>query len=90
MQCYQHPTDGYFTVSDSEPPSALFPQGRVKRTEGRWYPLHVLREVTLPDIGDTTPRGTITAIDISRAMVALNGGKIIWPVNLLSTGVKHR
>lgn len=90
MQVYQHPTDGNFTVSDYEPPCSIWPAGRVKRTEGRWYPLHVLRAVTLPDIGDKTPRGIVTAIDISRAMVALNGGKIIWPVNLLSTGVKRR
>lgn len=89
MQCYQHPTDGVFTVSDHEQPSALYPQGRVKRVDGRWYPLHVLRVITLPDIGDQTPRGTVTDINIARQMVALNGGKIIWPVNLLSTGVKR-
>ena len=75
MRIYQHPTDGKFTADDYEPPSDIWPAGRVKRVEGSWYPLHTLAVIVVPDVGTQTRRGIVTAVDISRAMVALNGGE---------------
>lgn len=85
-----HPTDGTFIIEAVSEPTPLWPLGRAKRADGPWYPCHTLTVVecrwpdgTLVELGQQTDRGVITELNKQRRMVALNRGKLIWPINLL-------
>lgn len=85
-----HPTDGRFYIEAVSDPAPLYPSGRAKRIEGCWYAAHTLtpdpfawRCGTPVELGQMTDRGVVTEINPLRHMVALNKGKLIWPIALL-------
>lgn len=86
-----HPTDGRFYIEAVSDPTPLYPAGRAKRVDGAWYAAHTLTADpfawycgTPVQLGQMTDRGVVTEINPLRHMVALNKGKLIWPINLLA------
>lgn len=91
----RHPVDGVFTIEDTEPPHGVWPQGRAKRTDGRWYPIHTLERLAARYkcgsevmLGDVCSKGTVTHVYHALGRLRATDSRVDWPADMVS--LEHR